>query len=746
NLAIQLGEFVQNLEKQNIELGVRGAEMEASQRVTFAASERTTPGDLLNLVVNLIRDQFDLYHAQVYMLNEEKDTAVLQESTGYAGRVLLQRNHQIPMEQASLVTSSIRTKEPVLVAETAKDSNWLPNELLPETKSELVVPLLLEGEVLGALDIQSREPGYFTERSVPIFQQMMNQVAFLFENSELVEEITAQTQTLEAFADQLRTAADIGSRLATILEPNRLLTEAVNQLQDRFGYYHAHIYLVDAEGENLEMAAGAGEVGRVLKERGHTIPMDREGSMVATAARNRAPVVANDVTKNPDHLPNPLLPDTRAEVAIPLISGESLVGVLDVQSEQVNRFPSANVDTLLTLGGQIASSVQNATLFRAAETATARVTNLVESAPAAIITMDQRQNIVFFNPGATQIFGYTPEEAIGKPLTFLMPERAHGVHNQEVEGFRREEVATRFMSSRRDIAGRRKDGTVFPAEAGISKMEIDGEVLYTAFLYDITERKSAQEAIVQGDRLKSDFLANMSHELRTPLNSIIGYTDVLLMGLDGELDEEIVTDVQAIHDNGQHLLSLINDILDLAKIEAGRMTLDVSPVDVTGLLEEIKKNAAGLLFNKPVEMLVETSDNLPMINGDRHRLYQVVTNLVSNAVKFTDEGSITLRAYQDNGHVVMEVADTGVGIAPDALDEIFEEFTQADTSSTRQYEGTGLGLTITRRLVRMHQGEISVASELGRGSTFALRIPTNPQFDPEHVSQMPAGQSTNGSM
>jgi signal transduction histidine kinase len=260
----------------------------------------------------------------------------------------------------------------------------------------------------------------------------------------------------------------------------------------------------------------------------------------------------------------------------------------------------------------------------------------------------------------------------------------------------------------------------------------------------MTERKAAQDTIVQGDRLKSEFLANMSHELRTPLNSIIGYTDVLLMGLDGELDEEVHTDLEAIHENSQHLLRLINDILDLAKIEAGRMSLDVSEVDIPHLLEDVSTANAGLLVNKEVEMVVEADPGLPTLTGDESRLKQVITNLVSNAVKFTEKGKITLRALKEANNMVLQVADTGIGIAKDDLDAIFEEFTQADTSASRAHEGTGLGLTITRRLVQMHGGTITVESEPGKGSTFSVTIPLDAKIDTDSLPVGMAEGSENG--
>jgi signal transduction histidine kinase len=259
--------------------------------------------------------------------------------------------------------------------------------------------------------------------------------------------------------------------------------------------------------------------------------------------------------------------------------------------------------------------------------------------------------------------------------------------------------------------------------------------LRTARLYDETQR--AAERLREVDRLKSEFLANMSHELRTPLNSILGYTEVLLMGIDGEVDPETLTDVQAIYDNGQHLLHLISDILDLAKIEAGRLSLNMEEVEIKPLIDEVNTSTAGLLLKqqKPVELRIEVAKELPNIRADRLRLNQILNNLVGNAVKFTEEGHITLRAFSEDGWVCLEVEDTGIGIKEADLEHIFEQFRQADGSFKRRAEGTGLGLAITRYLVQMHGGTIDVRSQVGQGSTFTVRLP----------AEQPVAEATAGS-
>jgi len=239
-------------------------------------------------------------------------------------------------------------------------------------------------------------------------------------------------------------------------------------------------------------------------------------------------------------------------------------------------------------------------------------------------------------------------------------------------------------------------------------------------------QKRARE-LQELDRLKSAFLANMSHELRTPLNSILGFTDVMLEGLDGPLTDYMDNDLRLIQKNGQHLLHLINDVLDMAKIESGRMNLHPEKFTVHSILDEVTSITSTLASEKNLALFIEEdSDREIEIYADNTRLRQVMINLVNNAIKFTFTGKIALRvARLDGARVLITVKDTGLGIPPDHLEAVFQEFTQVDTSTTRKVGGTGLGLPISRRLVDMHGGRLWAESTgvEGEGSTFFVEMP-----------------------
>jgi signal transduction histidine kinase len=248
--------------------------------------------------------------------------------------------------------------------------------------------------------------------------------------------------------------------------------------------------------------------------------------------------------------------------------------------------------------------------------------------------------------------------------------------------------------------------------------------LQNARLY--VEQAATVTQLRELDKLKSSFLANMSHELRTPLNSILGFADVILEGLDGPLTDNMNNDLGLIQKNGQHLLHLINDVLDMAKIESGKMNLNIEKFNVQEVIDEVTSITSPLANEKSIALLIEPdSDRDATINADKIRLRQVMINLVNNAIKFTEKGRVTIRVQSDDKNVLICVKDTGMGISLDHLETVFQEFTQVDSTTTRKAGGTGLGLPISLRLINMHSGRLWAESTgiNGEGATFNVSLP-----------------------
>src|SRR6266545_1662084 len=282
----------------------------------------------------------------------------------------------------------------------------------------------------------------------------------------------------------------------------------------------------------------------------------------------------------------------------------------------------------------------------------------------------------------------------------------------------------------------RREAQLFESEKQLQRALLEKDFLNSQLQASNKQLEHARTVAEYANRMKSQFVANMSHELRTPLNAIIGFSYILKQELKGPLSDEQHNYMSRIYDSGNYLLKLLNDILDNAKLEAGRLELQCEPTQLEPIIQDAQMTASSLTHGKPIVLRQELADDLPLVYVDRMRVSQVLLNLLSNAIKFTDRGSITMRVYvaptlqSTNGrssaepsYVVVEVEDTGIGIADENLDMIFEEFRQADETLSRRYGGTGLGLPISKRLVELHGGELSVSSKLGHGSNFRFTLP-----------------------
>jgi signal transduction histidine kinase len=247
--------------------------------------------------------------------------------------------------------------------------------------------------------------------------------------------------------------------------------------------------------------------------------------------------------------------------------------------------------------------------------------------------------------------------------------------------------------------------------------------ILNAHLFTEIDEKSRQVEIAS--QHKSQFLANMSHELRTPLNAILGYTELILDNIYGETPEKMREVLERLQTNGKHLLGLINDVLDLSKIEAGQLTLDLASYSLADVVHTVCTAVESLAAGKKLDLTTDVPPNLPRGHGDGRRLAQVLLNLVGNAIKFTDKGEVAIKATASDGAFTVAVRDTGPGIATSDQGKIFEEFQQADNSATKRKGGTGLGLSIAKRIIELHGGRIWVESDVGKGSTFAFTIPVH---------------------
>lgn len=694
----------------------RGQQMQTVTMVGQEIALLPTLDQLYDRVVALVKEEFGFYHVQLFLYDEARSRVRLVSSYGEAGKKLLAERHALQLG-VGVVGTAVSTEQSILIPDVSTDLTWRATPHLPETKGELASLITLRGQILGVLDVQSdmvdaltsdeqliisglcgqiataidsinlkgetamrleelnalqrnlsREGweaqtgkygslGYqfdhtglqaytlidpagtavldettttteaittLTELSIrgqqfgilgieedpdqpltdaerQLFHQISEQVSEALEAARLFEQTQDSLAIQEQLSSELGTVAEVSTAASTILEADKLLQVVVDLAKESFHLYHAHVYLLDDDAEKLVLQAGSGTVGRLMVLEGREISMDSY-SLVARVARQKMPIIENRVSNVTNFLPHPLLPDTKSEMAVPLIVGANLIGVMDLQSDQENYFTDDDIQVQRTLSSQIAVSIQNARLY--------------------------------------------------------------------------------------------------------------------------AEQVEAAKKLRQVDQLKSEFLASMSHELRTPLNSIIGFSDILLEGLDGDLTERMDEDIRLIRGSGIHLRDLIGEILDMSKIEAGRMDLRYEEIDMVQMVGEIVATAKPLADEKSLYLDLHVAPEVSLIEADRMRFRQIFYNIVSNGIKFTEKGGVSIdMRMNDENFLLVSVQDTGIGIKPEDVSVVFEQFRQIDGSLNRQASGTGLGMPITKNLVELHGGEIWVESTYGFGSTFLFTIP-----------------------
>jgi GAF domain-containing protein len=640
----------------------------------------------------------------------------------------------------------------------------------------VAVPVIKDNELIGALVVYRQEVRPFTDKQIELVKNFAAQAVIAIENARLLNELRQRTADLsESLEQQTATSEilDVISNSPTDSQPafNAIVRSGLRLFPDAA----IMIGLLDGDVVRAAAIADADPAGAEALRARTPIPLSRE-FITSTAILDRREIDLPDVREAPEELAagarNFLASGYRAQTVVPMMRGEAAIGTVNVVRRMPGPLSDKQRELLRIFANQAVIAIENTRLFNELreslqqQTATADMlklisrstfdlksvlNTLVESAArlceADITTISREKDGHYhvvaaygFPPGLRDyyetlpmgqgrgsLFGRILFERKPVQIVDVLADPEYAMRElQKKAGFRtvlgvpllREGVPIGLLSVNRTTVRPFTDKqiefvTAFADQAAIA--------IENVRLFDEIQEKSRQ--LEEASQHKSQFLANMSHELRTPLNAILGYTELMADGAYGEPSEKMVGILQRLEANGKHLLGLINDVLDLSKIEAGQLVLELSDYCIQDIAQTVRSTLEPLAVDKKLAFKVEMAGELPPGHGDGRRLTQVLINLVGNAIKFTDTGEVAIKAEAHNGSFHVSVRDTGPGISSADQARLFQEFQQADNAITKKKGGTGLGLAISKRIIEMHGGRIWVESQPGQGSTFAFTLP-----------------------
>jgi signal transduction histidine kinase len=701
----------------------------------------------------------------------------------YGAAALEQFSQHYPMQpnRSQLSGRAILARELVHVCDVLSDPEYLHDfAAAGGLRAMLSVPMLREGKPVGVITVAKQEPVPFTERQMRLLQTFADQAVIAIENTRLFEEAQARTRELQQSLEYQTATGEVLnviSRSPTELQPvlDAIVATAAGLCRAEFAIIFKH------HGGKYHIAAANNAEAEFIKHASeHPILPDR-GSLIGRTALERKPVHLPDCLSDPEFtfLEYQRIGKYRSMLGVPLLREGVPIGVIGLMRTTVAPFTDKQIDLVMTFADQAVIAIENVRLFEEVQARTREVGRsldelkaLSEVGQAISSTLDLNAvldailmhacRLADSGGGAIYVFdegrgAFDLEAAHNMSPEFIAAVRAHPIQlGDTLIG----ECAARRAAVQVEDLSQAPPHPLFAEYMGtgikallavplLHQHKVIGALVvrrkrvgaFSADIVGLLQSFAAQSAIaIQNARLfreiedksyqlelasqhKSQFLANMSHELRTPLNAVLGYAELMQDGVYGELSAKVKAVLERVQSNGKHLLGLINDVLDLAKIEAGQLTLRIEEYSMKQVVETVVTATESLAAEKRLPLAVSVPPSLPVGRGDERRIAQVLLNLVGNAIKFTDDGEIRISARADRDRFLVCVADTGPGIPLSEQGRIFEEFHQVDSSNTKKKGGTGLGLAIARRIVRLHGGRLWVESEPGRGSTFYVDLP-----------------------
>jgi PAS domain S-box-containing protein len=684
------------------EIGYRTRQLALINKVGRAIAAILDVDLLLAQVVELIGQWFGYYAVSVFEVDPEAGDVVFRASTVEpAGRD--QEGFRLKMG-GGIVGWVAGSGETLVVDDVSAEPRYYSHPGLPDTRSELTVPIMLGQRVIGVLDVQSGELGAFDEDDVETFETLADALAVAIENARLYEEERRRSEELSALLDTAQALAS-SLELREVLE---IIAQQVKALTQADG---SRIYLLEPDGETLTPLVALGVEADEVMALPFRVGQGITGHVAATGIAE----MVDDVKADPRSVHIPGTPEAQMCVLFaPLTIKGEVTGVMVVCRLGDRRFHDQDLHTAISMASHAATALQNAQLYQALTEQELQLRHQIEEAPDAILGVDLEGQITLFNREAERLSGHQQGDVLGRPFSQLVcPE-----YLEQLDQLLSSEAHSGVGQQVHELHIIDGWGDQVPLEVRVSPLEKGGRLTgWQVIGRDISERKHLEE-------MKSQFIATVSHDLRTPLASIMGFSETLMEGSPGPLTETQEEFLGIIFESSQRQLALVNDLLDVSKLEAGRLQLEMETVHLPELIWGVVEGIRPLADKKGVTLKMDVNDGLPRTEGDPRRLERVLSNLLSNAVKFTPEGgNVEVAAWQDDGQLKIRVSDTGVGIPPEDLPNLFQPFHRGRNVTKKAIEGTGLGLTIVKALVEAHKGTVEVESELDKGTTFRLTLP-----------------------